>query len=173
VTLLRSRSVLAAFPARLVVPELFNTYPVPQTYKVNADAHADLRAQGLRELDIGLGEQVGALQAEGGGYWFGKAIYNAEGERGRGGVGFLSSSGAYSFLDIPVVRRWSVTALIVETDTIWASLVNNGERLDTSGGLLEYDRKTKRVTIHTVPAVIHTMVRLNRQIFLGTQDGMK
>lgn len=171
VALLRSRGVLATTSARPQIPDLFYTFPIPQSMASNAKARADLRAQGVNERDIGIGELVSAFAAEGNGYWFGKSIYNAEGESGQGGIGFLSRDGAYTMLDVPSLRTSSVSALLVESDAIWAGMVHRGERARTALGLLRYDRRTKRTRTFALPSVIHGIVRIDKRLFMGTNQG--
>lgn len=169
---LRDLGLLGDTPPRLIVPELFSIYPVPQSMKVNVDGRADLKKQGVPEKDIGIGESVGAFQAEADGYWFGKSFYNAEGEVGQGAIGFLSRNGRYSLLEIPALRKWSVSALLVERDRILAGLVHRGESGESAGGLLIYNRKTRRAEVRDVPHVIHGIAESPTGILLGTREGL-
>jgi hypothetical protein len=169
--LLRSRGILETTAAGLRVPDLFFRFPIRQSIAANAEARAHLKAQGLRERDQVIGETVGAVVADERGYWFGTQFYSAEGETGTGSIGMLSHAGVYSVLDIPAVRRWSTSALLVEADAIWAGLMHLGERADRSGGLLRYDRRTRRTQTFPVPAVIHAVVRAGDRVFIGTREG--
>jgi hypothetical protein len=81
---------------------------------------ADLKAQGVSERDIQIGETVGAFAFENGGYWFGKPFYAGEGEAGRGDIGFVSKDGHYRMLNIAELRTRSVSAIYVEPKVIWA-----------------------------------------------------
>lgn len=171
VALLRSRGVLATNVETPPVPELFYRFPIPQSVAANAKARAELRAQGLHERDIGIGDSVGAFAVGDSGYWFGKSVYNAEGESGRGGIGFLSKDGNYTMLDTPTLRTSSVSALLVESEAIWAGIFYRGEQGDTARGLLRYDRKTNRARTFAVPAIIHTILRVDKRLFIGTHQG--
>jgi hypothetical protein len=153
------------------VPELFYTFPIPQSVASNAKARAELRAQGLSERDIGIGESVSAVAPGPNGYWFGKSVYNAEGESGQGGIGFLSNDGKYTMLDLPTLRTASVSALLVEGNTIWAGMFHRGERTRTSRGLLRYDRQSARARTFAVPGIIHVIVSLGNRLFIGTNEG--
>lgn len=171
VAMLRSRGVLAAVQPQLQLPEIFSRFPIPQSVPRNAEARAGLRAKGLNERDIEIGETVGAFAAEGTGYWFGKSFYNGEGERGSGGIGFVSDRGAYAMLAEPSLRQVSVSSLLVDRDAIWAGIVNHAERGDVARGLARYDRTSKRLQTFPVPNVIHSIVRLDSRVFMGTNDG--
>lgn len=171
VALLRQSGVLATVAPKRPIPQAFGDHPVPQSVAEDAEARSSLRREGLRELDIEIGETVGAFQAEGDGFWFGKSFYAAEGDSGTGAIGFLSGKGDYSFLTIPEIQRASVSALEVTDSTILAGLVHRGERGVRSLGLLEYDRKTRRAITHAVTAAVHTIRRLANGIFVGTTDG--
>lgn len=171
VALLRSRGVLATQVARPSVPEAFYTFPIPQSVRRNAEVRAELRARGINERDIDIGESVGALMAGDNGFWFGKSFYNAEGATGQGDIGFLSKDGKYTMLEVPALRRWSVSGLLVDPDAIWAGMVHRGELADSSQGLLRYDRNTKRSRTFPVPGIIHTLLRLDKNLFIGTDQG--
>ena len=124
------------------------------------------------DKDSKLEERIGAWQAEKGGVWFGKTFYDGEGTTGVGAVGFLSRSGQYSFLTIPALFDWSVDAMLVEPDAVWAGLISHPEGPDHSGGLLCYDRHTHRSEIHKVPGVILRIAHVAGAVFLGTTRGL-
>ena len=46
-----------------------------------------------------------------------------------GAIGRLTGTGDYQFLRIPELRDWSVSAIFVAGDTVWAGLVHRGERI--------------------------------------------
>jgi hypothetical protein len=168
---LRAAGVLKTTAAPRPVPPLFEQYPVPQALAVNAEARAKLKAQGAAEHDIEIGEMVGAFADESNGYWFGKTFYDAEGDSGRGDIGYLSRDGKYSMLNLPELRRWSVSALLVEPNAIWAGMIHRGEGPDLGHGILRFDRKTKRVTVYPLSAPIHTLARAGDRLFAGTDRG--
>ena len=76
-----------------------------------------------------------------------------------------------AFLDIPLVRQWSISALLAEADTIFAGLVDRDQTPPRSGGLLRYHRKSTRVTVYSVPDPIHTLMRVDAGLFMGTSHG--
>lgn len=168
---LRDHGVLSRQKTVGAVPEIFFQFPVPQSLSQNAKARADLKAQGATEREIDIGERAGAFVAEDGGYWFGKSFYDAEGDTGRGDIGFITKDGRYSMLGIPALRRWSVSALSVERDAIWAGMVHRGESGVSGSGVLRYDRATKRTTTYRTPGVIHSIARTSDRIFIGTSQG--
>ena len=63
-----------------------------------------------------------------------------------------------AFLDLPLVRQWSISALLVEADTIFAGLVDRAGDPPRPGGLMRYHRRSKRVTVYSVPDPIHTLI---------------
>lgn len=168
---LRAEGVTSVDPPPQPVPDRFYAFPLPQSQPDNAKARAALRAQGVDERRIGIGEAVGAFVAEGDDYWFGKSFYNAEGETGRGALGVLKKDGTYTLFELPELRQSSVSALAVDPDAVWAGLVHHGERADTGRGLLRYDRNTRRRARYAVPGVIHRIVRIDARVFLGTTEG--
>jgi hypothetical protein len=76
-----------------------------------------------------------------------------------------------SFLDLPLLRQWSISALLVEDDTIFAGLIDRGDRAARSGGLLHYHRRSRRVTVYSVPDPVHSLVRASAGLFIGTTRG--
>ena len=75
-------------------------------------------------------------------------------------------------LDTPLVRQWSVSATLVEKDSVFAGLVDRGENGVRSGGLLRYHRASRRVTLYSVPDPIHSLARVGGGTFLGTTRGV-
>lgn len=153
------------------VPEVFFKYPIPQSIPENAKAIADLRDQGLPERDQEIGERVGALVREGDGYWFGKVFYDAEGATGTGDIGFLSDAGQYTMLGLRELRRWSVSALMIERGAIWAGMYHWGERNRTGNGLLRYDRVTRREVRYVVPGIVSAIARDGDRVVVATSLG--
>ena len=76
-----------------------------------------------------------------------------------------------AFLDLPLVRQWSISALLVEADTIFAGLIDRADTTPRSGGLMRYHRKSKRVTVYSVPDPVHTLMRVDAGLFMGTSHG--
>ena len=75
------------------------------------------------------------------------------------------------WLDTPLVRQWSVAAVLVEKDSVYAGLVDRGGRELRSGGLLRYHRASRRVTVYSVPDPIHSLARVDETMFVGTNRG--
>lgn len=74
-------------------------------------------------------------------------------------------------LDTPLLRHWSVSALLVEEDSVYAGLVDRSGRDVRSGGLLRYHRASRRVTLYSVPDPIHSLARVEESLFVGTTRG--
>lgn len=122
--------------------------------------------------ESGYNNGVGPHQAVGDRFWFGTSFYAGEGGWGIGAVGSVTATGEFQMLRIPQLFEWSVSALLVEPETIWAGRVSEGEYGDNSGGLLEYNRRTSHVRIHEVPDVIHRITVVEGAVFLGTAHGL-
>lgn len=74
-------------------------------------------------------------------------------------------------LDTPLVRQWTVAAVLVEKDSVFAGLVDPAQHDTRSGGLLRYHRASRRVTLYSVPDPIHSLARAGGHLFLGTTRG--
>jgi hypothetical protein len=77
----------------------------------------------------------------------------------------------HEVLDTPLVRQWSVSAALVEKESVFAGLIDHGEHGPRSGGLLRYHRASRRVTLYSVPDPIHSLARVAGVTFLGTSRG--
>jgi hypothetical protein len=147
--------------------------PLPQsTY----DQFAQARPQRVRDGYIRgstIDERVSAHQVVGDRIWFGKAFYDGEGTTGVGGLGYFDTrSKRFTIFAIPELADWSISALFVETDAVWAGLVNYPEGARRSGGLIRYDLSTRNVIRYNVPDIVLTMIRQNNALFIGTSNGL-
>jgi hypothetical protein len=84
----------------------------------------------------------------------------------------VDAGGTYTFLEIPELFDWSVLGFLLEDDTAWVGMVNYPEGATNSGGLLQYDLKTGRAQVHSISDVIHSIVRVEGALFLGTTKGV-
>ena len=73
---------------------------------------------------------------------------------------------------IPELANWSVSALFVETDVVWAGLVTYPEGATRSGGLIRYNLSTRNVRRYDLPDSTLTMFRQNDAFFIGTSNGL-
>jgi hypothetical protein len=117
-------------------------------------------------------ENVGAVQAERDVIWFGRTFYDGEGQTGVGDIGYLDGRNRIAMLDIRAAADWSIDTMLVERNTIWAGLTGHPEGADYGGGLLEYNRRTKRSTIHRMSGVVKRIVRTGEGLFVGTSHGV-
>ena len=83
----------------------------------------------------------------------------------------MSSDGKYTILELPPLRTASVSAILAEPDAIWAGMFIRQERARLARGLLRYDRKSQTAQTFAVPAIIHTIVRVDTRLFIGTERG--
>jgi len=165
--LLRDESAFTAPTEVPAAPALFDENPLRQsTYRDFVRERLGRVKDGYEENETTIEERVGAWQPEADGFWFGKAFYDGEGATGVGAVGFLSRSGRYSFLTIPLVRDWSVVALTVEPEMIWLGRAHYGEYVTGSGGLLQYNRKTHASHIYPITGVIRKITHVGNGIFV-------
>jgi hypothetical protein len=170
---LRQRGVLSAKPAEPSLPAAFKRRPLPQsTYQHFARARPARVRDGYDRAGTTIEERIGAHQRAGDRIWFGKVFYDGEGTTGVGAIGSLGPAGVYAFLRIPELYDWSVQGLVVEPEVIWAGRVSHGEGADHSGGLVRYDRQTRRVQHYDVPDVIHSIARVGEAVFVGTGHGL-
>ncbi len=154
-------------------PEAFTTHPLPQTTDAEFARVLQRRAaRGHDDTRSTIQESVGAWQADSGGYWFGKAFYHGEGSTGVGDIGFLDSSGRYSFLRLREVEDASVGALLVEPAALWAALLGSPEGSEYSLGLLRYDRASKRAHVTALPSVVKRILRVDGALFMRASEGM-
>jgi hypothetical protein len=175
VAMLRRRGVLSAptTSGELALPAPFEAHPLPQSaFQEFARARPGRVADGYSQPYTRIEERVGAYQRDGDQFWVARAFYDGEGTTGVGGIGTVDAAGRYAFLHIPELFDWSVEGLLVEPDAIWAGRVNHPEGADRSGGLLRYDRRTRKVRLYDVPDVIHSIARVGDAIFLGTRHGL-
>ena len=172
---LRARRVFAARlddAADRALPPLLAARPPQSTYLEFARARPKRVENGYLEDSTSINETVGPYQEGPDGFWFGKTFYDGEGASGVGGIGSVNAAGVYQMIRIPELFDWSVSALLVEGDTIWAARVAHPEGGDRSGGLLEYNRSSHRARVHPVSDVITSIARAEDALFLGTTHGV-
>jgi hypothetical protein len=131
------------------------------------------RARHLSDSDVReVSERIGPSQQVGPRIWAGKTFFDQGGSIGVGDIGYIDPSKKdWVFLHIPQMADWSTSALLVETDTIWAGLVRTGEGVPLSGGLLRYDRASHEAQVIPVAGVIDRILRVAKQIYCGTSGG--
>jgi hypothetical protein len=172
---LRARRVFVARPdhaADRVLPLRVAARPPQSTYLQFARARPKRVENGYLEDSTKIDEAVGPYQEGADGFWFGKVFYDGEGVSGVGGIGSVNAAGVYQMIRIPELFDWSVSALLVEADTIWVARVVHPEGADHSGGLLEYNRRSRLARVHPVSDVITSIARAEGALFLGTTHGV-
>jgi len=147
-------------------------FPLPQSSTCDwIRAHpADARAGYLPE---GIGEEIGPHQTYEGRLWLGKSFYDAEGESGVGAFGYFDPfRKRYVLYSPPEIKNWSVSAILVEPDSVWLALQRRGEYENQSGGVLRWDRRSQKVVRYDSPSVIHALARYGASLYAGTEDGL-
>jgi hypothetical protein len=147
--------------------------PLPQS---SYDQFALARPQRVRDgygLNSTIKERAGAYQVLRERIWFGKAFYDGEGITGVGGLGYFDTiAKKFTIFSIPELVDWSVSALLVEDDGVWAGLARYPEGAGFSGGLIRYDLSTHKVIQYNVPDIVLTLVRQDNALFIGTSNGL-
>jgi hypothetical protein len=133
------------------------------------------RGDEIREHRTGgeIHEQVGPTQVVGGRVWFGKTFYDGEGSTGVGAIGYYDRlAKAFTLFRPPELVRWSVSAILVEENVVWAGLMRRPEGASFSGGLMRYDLSANRADVFPVEHVIRTIARGAGGLRLGSTEGV-
>jgi hypothetical protein len=147
--------------------------PLKSTFAEFAKARPARVRQGYSSDVVTLEETVGAWQIADGRIWFGKTFYDGEGYTGVGGIGYFDiSKKAFSFLRIPQIVDWSVSALLVKDQVLWAGLEGRPEAAEFSGGLLRHDLRTSATRVFRVEDVITSLHSTADALILGTTNGI-
>lgn len=98
------------------------------TYAEFAEARPERVKNGYGPVGTELHESAGPCQLVDKRLWFGKTFYDGEGSTGIGGFGYLdTATRQYVMFSPPAIRPYSVTALLVEPDTVWLGATWWGE----------------------------------------------
>ena len=143
------------------------------SYAEFARARPERVSDGYDSASTQIEEKIGPFQVVGDSIWFGKTFYDGEGTTGVGGVGYFTTSRSeYTFLKIREVVRWSVSAIMVEDQSVWIGLVEHPEGPDYSGGLLRYDLKSGTTEKYPIDEVVLRIKRWNDRVYLATSRGL-
>jgi hypothetical protein len=154
------------------------SFPLPQSdLRTWLQARPDDAKNFAHPNQAEMNEEIGPHQMEGGRLWFGKTFYNSEGETGVGGFGYFDpSTAAYRLYSPPEIQRWSVSAILVETDSVWLALYRRGEYGNAPGGLLRWDRKTETAQSFAIADIVTSITSAAKTgeevIYLGATDGI-
>ena len=148
-------------------------YAAPQsTYDEFASARPGRVRDGYGRAGTTIDEHIGPWQIEGDRLWFGKTFYDGEGNTGVGGFGYFDSlKKQYQIYSPAEIADWSVSAILVEPETVWLALANNGEYGTTAGGMLAFDRRTQEIEKFDVPDVAQSIARVGEHLVLATAFG--
>jgi hypothetical protein len=155
------------------LPKEIREHPIPRsTYAEFARARPERVRQGYSEDLAELGEDPGPYQVVGSRIWLGKTFYDGEGWSGVGGFGYFDTkTSRYTWLDIPELADWSVSALLIEEDAAWIGLIWYPEAEPFGGGLLRYDFKSGTSQKLPTEEVIYQIVRWKDRVYVGTKNG--
>lgn len=149
-------------------------YPLPQsTYDDFAKARPGRVADGYAREGTIIDETIGPVQLEGDKLWFGKTFYDGEGNSGVGGFGYFDTKDHqfHQFLP-PEVADFSISAILVEPDTVWMGILHAGEWGDSPAGILRYDRKTHTVHKYDLPDAVNGLVASGNRLLASTSSGI-
>jgi|GEM_PF-2659581 len=154
------------------LPQVLKDHPMPSsTYAEFARARPNRVGDGYDSRSE-IGEVPGPLQVDGSRIWFGKTFYDGEGTSGVGGVGYFDTiNSKYTFLKIPELAPWSVSALLLDDQILWIGLVGHPEGSDYSGGLLRHDLKIGGTRKYPIDDVVLRIKRWNGRTYLTTSGG--
>jgi len=148
--------------------------PLPQSdFETWRKARPDAYASGARLNPAEKNEEVGPHQLAGGRLWFGKTFYDSEGETGVGGFGYFDeATRSYKLYSPKEIQRWSVSAILVESECVWLALYRRGEYGNDAGGLLRWDRKTEQVRQFPMRSIAESIARFDDMLYLGGRGGI-
>ena len=161
-------------PSDTFLPAVLRAHPMPRSsYAEFSRARPERVSDGYDSAETGIEENIGPFQVVGDRIWFGKTFYDGEGTTGVGGVGYFDTSrSAYTLLKIREVVQWSVSAILVENQSVWIGLVGHPEGPDQSGGLLRYDLKTGTTEKYPIDETVLRIVRVDDRVYLATSRGL-
>jgi hypothetical protein len=154
------------------IPAALREHPMRQsTYAEFVRARPDMKDHGLGEDTI-LDERPGPFQEVGSRIWLGKVFYDGEGHSGVGGLGYFdTNTSQYTWVNVPGLTGWSVSAILIEEDAAWVGLVNHPEGESYGGGLLRYDFKSRTSMTFPIDEVVYQIVRWKDRIYVATKNG--
>jgi hypothetical protein len=127
---------------------------------------------GYVEEGTTIEETLGPYQIVGSRIWFGKTFYDGEGTTGVGGLGYFDTGASrYTMLPLAQMAGWSTSALLIESDVIWAALVGYPEGEAYGGGLIRYDVKSRRTRSYPTDQVISQIFRFQDRLLLTSRNG--
>jgi hypothetical protein len=119
-----------------------------------------------------IDEKIGPWQVEGERLWFGKTFYDGEGYTGVGAFGYFDAvTKKYRIWSPPEVRASSISAILVEPETVWLGLAWNGEYGPAPGGLVAFDRKTEHIVKFDLPDIVQSIARVGGHLLMATEFG--
>jgi hypothetical protein len=149
-------------------------YPLPQsTYDDFAKARPERVKDGYVREGTTIEETLGPVQPEGDKLWFGKTFYDGEGNSGVGGFGYFDTADRqYYLFTPPEVVDCAISAIRVEPDAAWISILHAGEWGDSPTGVLRYDRKTHAVRKYDLPDDVNGFVASGNRLLAYTRSGI-
>lgn len=118
-------------------------------------------------------EQIGRWQIVDGRLWFGKAFYDGEGMTGVGGFGFFDTdSRRFQIYSPPQIRDYSVTAMLVESDSLFLGVATAGEWSTYSAGVLQLSLTGKALGRIDLKEPVGGIVRAEGVLLMATSFGV-
>jgi hypothetical protein len=154
-------------------PAALREHPMPKpTYNDFARLRPDAVQNGNGEGTY-ISDAPGPFQVVGDRIWFGKVFYEGEESSGIGGVGYFDTTrSTYTFPNVPGLTGWSVSALLVEDQTLWIGLFGRGEGGGGGAGLVRHDLKSGATQKYPIDEEILRMKRWDTRLYLSTTNGV-
>jgi hypothetical protein len=148
-------------------------YRLPQTpYAEFARARPQSVKNGLTRQAATIEEEIGAWQIADGTLWFAKTFYDGEGYTGTGGFGYFDTEARqYRIESPPEIADWSASAMLVQGDLVWISLSHRGEYGGAGGGLLRFDRNSRKAEVIRTDDIASEMALVGGHVLLATHFG--
>lgn len=152
----------------------YKFYQLPQpTYDLFKRYRPRRVEDGYTEDIAKLNTEIGPFQLEDRRIWFGLRFYDGEGHTGVGGVGYFDpQKGTYQISYLKEIADWSASAILVEPNSVWMGLARYGEGTLIPGGIVSYDRTSKKIVRHEIPRLINVIRRVGDRLYVGTVSGI-
>jgi len=153
--------------------EQLKRYPLPQpTYDEFGNVRPRRVKDGYSKSGAEMNVEIGPRQIADGTLWFGETFYDGEGMTGVGGFGYFDTAERkFRVYSPPEIADWSVTAMLVEPDSVWLALAQHGEWGSSGGGLLRFDRGTEKVEKLELRDIAGKIARIGDRLLIATDFG--
>jgi hypothetical protein len=118
-------------------------------------------------------EGIGPWQIVDGTLWFGKAFYDGEGMSGVGGFGYFDTeTRQFRLHSPPQIRDYSVSAMLVESDSVWLGLATGGEWGAFGAGAIHLSPTGEALGRISLEEPVSGIVRVDGGLLMATSFGV-